>query len=251
MPHWIFLIVWSAASNWLLCITLYSSTSIFFALNIGMCILLLFSPHFLKFFNPNFPLGGVWGRYCRAWWNTQPGWGVETQLHHLHCVKVLVLPHLVCYLWHPCCSALGLPVCMHILLPHLGCGSLHQELSDWVSVHQPHLLSLHPDLLRSLLWSPGQDLQQCARCTAQRSLSTHTVFIIWCHIFLYTTSSVLASCLLPDPPPFITCCSPPSQPWADMPSVISATRSSVTAAAGSMAPWQLWHSWKAQCSSVK
>lgn len=75
---------------------------------------------------------------------------------------------------------------MHLLLPHLGCGSLHQELSDRVAVHQPHLLSLHPDLLRSLLWSPGQDLQQCARSTAQRSLSTHTVFIIWSAVSFYT-----------------------------------------------------------------
>lgn len=105
---------------------------------------------------------------------------METQLHHLHRVKVLVLPHLVRSLWYPRGSALGLPVCVHFLLPHLGCGSLHQELSDWVAVHQPHLLSLHPDLLRSLLWSPGQDLQQRTRCTAQRSLRTHTaVVIVW------------------------------------------------------------------------
>lgn len=128
----------------------------------------------------NFFLGGVWGCHCRAWWYTQPGWGVEAQLHNLHCVQVLVLPHLVCCLWYPCCSALGLPVCLHLLLPHLGCGSLHQELSDWVAVRQPHLFSLHPDLLWSLLRSPGQNLQQCASGTAQRSLRTHTVVcIVW------------------------------------------------------------------------
>lgn len=127
----------------------------------------------------NFFLGGVWGRHCRARWYTQPGWGVEAQLHNLHCIQVLVLPHLVCYLRYPCCSALGLPVCLHLLLPHLGCGSLHQKLPDRVAVYQPHLLSLHSDLLWSPLRGPGQDLQQCASGTAQRSLRTHIlVFMI-------------------------------------------------------------------------
>lgn len=66
-----------------------------------------------------------------------------------------------------------------------------------------------------------------------------------CGIFLYTRRSVLASCLLPDTPPpaFITCCSPPtthppnlklSALSPDMPGVPFATRSSVTAAAGSV-----------------
>lgn len=93
----------------------------------------------------------------------------------------------------------------------------------------------------------------CALHCAKKFKYSHSVYNMKCRIFLYTTRSVLASCLLPDPPPplFITCCSRPSHPWADMPSVLFATRSSVTAAAGSMAPWQLWQSWRAQCSSLR
>lgn len=161
-------------------------------------------------------LGGVWGCHRRARWYAQSGWCMETQLHHLHCVKVLVLPHPVCYLWYPCFSALGLPVCMHLLLPHLGCGPLHQELPDWVAVRQPHLFSLHSDLLRSLLRSLGQDFQQCARCTAKRSLSTQTVaFIVWSAESFYTPLDQSWNfALLPvmPPTPFTTCCSPPSHP---------------------------------------
>lgn len=165
------------------------------------------------------PIGGLWGCHCRAWRYTQPGWGVEAQLHHLHCFQVLVLSHLICCLWHPCCSALGLPVCVHLLLPHLGCGSLHQELFDWITVHRPYLLSLHPDLLWSLLRSPGKDLQQCARCTAERSLRTHTkAFIVGLDEvrYLFVHQELTAGILLTpsSSSPFITCCSPPTRPQA-------------------------------------
>lgn len=126
------------------------------------------------------PPGGVWGRHCGARRYAQSGRRVETQLHHLHCVQVLVLPRPVGHLRHPRRSALGFPVCLHLLLPHLGRGSLHQELPDWVPVHQPHLLPLHPDLLRSLLWSTGQGLRQYTRRTTQRGLNIQKLgFLVW------------------------------------------------------------------------
>lgn len=131
----------------------------------------------LKFYS-----GGVWGYHRWAWRYTQPGWSLEAQLHNLHCVQVLVLPHPVSHLWNPRGAALGLPVCLHLLLPHLGRGALHQELSDRITVHQPHLLALHPDLLRSLLWGSGQDLQQRACGPAKRSLVL-TVYVPYLLIY--------------------------------------------------------------------
>lgn len=168
-------------------------------------------------------LGGVWGCHCRARWYTQPGWGVEAQLHHLYRVQILVLPHSVCCLWHPGGSALGLPVRLHLVLSHLGCGSLHQELPDWVAVRQPHLLPLHSDLLRSLLWSSGEDFQQCACGTAQGGLGTPHSTMLKCDqmrcgvffiqpkispgIFAFLTDSSSSHCNAPCPHP------PDSEIW--------------------------------------
>lgn len=72
---------------------------------------------------------------------------MEAQLHHLHRVQVLVLPHPLSHLRHPRGSALGLPLRLHLVLSYLGRGALHQELPDRVTVHQSYLLPLHPDLL--------------------------------------------------------------------------------------------------------
>lgn len=202
-------------------------------------------------------LGWVWGCHCRAWWHPQSGRRVEAQLHHLHRVQVLVLPHPVRCLRHPCGSPLGLPVRLHLLLPHLGSGALHQELPDRVAVHQPHLLPLHPDLLRSLLRGFGQDLQQRARDTAQRSLRTPTmVFTVRLDktqspFFLHTRRSILAPYL--NASSLISCYSSHSPILelrvvsADMPGVSCATRSCVTAAVGRVALWQLM----AQCCSPR
>lgn len=122
-------------------------------------------------------VGRIWGRDCWAWWHTQHGWSVESQLHHLHHLQVLVLPHTVCHLWYPSGAVVGLLLRLHLFLPHLGCHALHQELPDWNPVSESNLLALHPHVLRPLLWGTGESVQQHTSGTSQGGVGvTKTMF---------------------------------------------------------------------------
>lgn len=115
--------------------------------------------------------GQLWRRDRRARRHTQSGQGVDDQRRHLHCGQVLLLPlpdgHLGC----PPVVDLGLPVCLYFILPHLGCGSVYQELFDGVTVSGSDLLTGSSHLRQPHLWVGGEDVQPCKSGFAQGSIS--------------------------------------------------------------------------------
>lgn len=114
--------------------------------------------------------GRLWRCHCWTGQHSQLRWSVESQQHYLHCHQILVLPGA---LGHPGPSAgpdLGIPLCLPVLLPHMGHSPLRQELPDGSPVPGPVLRGVRPYLLRSNLRSHGEGAERNPRRAQKGSL---------------------------------------------------------------------------------
>lgn len=105
------------------------------------------------------PADWLWRCDRRTGWHPQLWWGLESQLYHLHCDKILVLSLAVRNLWHSHGSHLGHFFCHFIIPPHLVGGALYSELLDRNPVYRASVFHLHPHLLRSTLRRYRQNVQ--------------------------------------------------------------------------------------------
>lgn len=97
---------------------------------------------------------------------------MESELHHLHSNKVLVLQAADGPSGHPACPAMGHLLRHPLLYPHLGDGALREELPNRDPHFQSNLLHLCAHLLRPTVRSHREVLQQCAGHNHQGGVGT-------------------------------------------------------------------------------
>lgn len=106
--------------------------------------------------------GGLRGRDRWACRHLQLRRRVESELHHLHSNKVLVLQAADGPGGHPARPGVGHLLRHPLLHPHLGRGALREELPNRDPLRQSSLLHLCAHLLRPSVRSHGEVLQQRA-----------------------------------------------------------------------------------------